>query len=170
VQTLSIAFTEIDIRNIGEHFMRLNWKVIIGGGVLMYIVQFVVSMITGAFIHEGVLEPYYMATTEFWRPELVQDPPDMAAIMPYWVTTGLIMSLVFAGIYDNLREALTGSGVLQGLKYGLLLAILWSLFGMGYSGVFNLPLAIWAWWAIDGFIFFPIGGMVLGWFTAKFGD
>ena len=149
--------------------MKLNWKVIIGGGVLMYIVQFVVSMITGAFIHEGVLEPYYMATTQFWRPELVQDPPDMAAIMPYWVTTGLIMSLVFAGIYDNLREAFTGSGVVQGLKYGLLLAVLWSLFGMGYSGVFNLPLAIWAWWAVDGFIFFAIGGMVLGWFTAKFG-
>ena len=94
----------------------------------------------------------------------------MAAIMPYWIATGLTMALAWAAIYDNLREAFTGSCVVQGLKFGLLLAILWTLFGMGYSGVFNLPLAIWAWWAVDGFIFFPIGGMVLGWFTAKFGD
>ena len=46
----------------------------------------------------------------------------MAAIMPYWIATGLTMAL------------------------------------------------LWAWWAVGGFIFFPVGGMVLGWFTAKFGD
>jgi len=149
--------------------MKLNWKVIIGGGVLLYIAQFVVSFITGAFIHEGVLEPYYMATTEFWRPELNQDPPDIASLMPHWIATGLFMAFIMAGIFDNFRSALTGAGWLQGLKFGLVIALLWASFGAGYSGVFNLPMAIWAWWAVDGFIMFPVGGLVLGWFTAKFG-
>jgi len=150
--------------------MKLDWKVIIGGGVLMYVVQFAVSMTTGMFIHEGVLDPYYSATTEFWRPELVQDPPDMAAMMPRWISTGLFVALVQAAIYDNIRAALSGPGIIKGLKFGLLLAIIYTSFGLSYSGVFNLPDAIWAWWAVDGFIIYPIGGLVLGWFAGKFGS
>lgn len=46
--------------------MKLDWKVIIGGGLLMYVGQFIVSGVTGVFIHEGVLDPLYTATTEFW--------------------------------------------------------------------------------------------------------
>ena len=150
--------------------MKLNWKVIIGGGVLMYVVQFIVSMITGGFIHEGVLDPLYMATTEFWRPELNQDPPDMAALMPRWIATGLLSALVMAGIYDNIRSALEGSSIIKGLKFGLIIAILSILFGAGMSGVFNLPTAIWAWWAFDWIIVYALGGLVLGWFVGRFAN
>ena len=149
--------------------MKLNFKIIIGGGVLMYLAQFIVSFVTGSFIHEGVLDPLYKATTEFWRPELNQDPPDMAALMPLWIATGLLVALVQAAIYDNIRPALDGSGVTTGLKFGLLLALLFGLFGLSYSGVFNLPGAIWGWWAFEGFIIYPAGGLVLGWFADKFG-
>ncbi|MCH8884888.1 MAG: 3-phosphoshikimate 1-carboxyvinyltransferase, partial [SAR324 cluster bacterium] len=80
------------------------WSIgIIGGGILMYVVQFILGMVSGMFIHEGVLEPLYAATTEFWRPELNQDPPDMAALMPRWIATGLVTALVYAGIYDNIK-------------------------------------------------------------------
>lgn len=150
--------------------MKLDWKVIIGGGVLMYVAQFAVSMITGTFIHEGVLAPYYLATTAFWRPELTQVPPDMAALMPRWIATGLVIALVQAAIYDNIRAALDGSGLIKGLKFGLLLAIIFASFSLSYSGVFNLPDAIWGWWAVDGLIIYTIGGMVLGWFAGKFGS
>ena len=149
--------------------MRLDWKVIVGGGVLMYIVQFLTSFITGPLIHEGVLDPLYMATNEFWRPELRQDPPDLAALMPRWIATGLLSSLILAGIYDNLRAALNGSGIVQGLKFGLIMAIIYAMFDVGFSGIFNLPNAIWGWWALEGFIVYPIGGLVLGWFAGKFG-
>ena len=66
------------------------------------------------------------------------------------------MAFVMAAIYDNLRSALTGSGWLRGFKYGLVIALLYTTFGAGYSGVFNLPNAIWFWWALDGFIIFPM--------------
>ena len=150
--------------------MKLDWKVIIGGGILMYIAQFIVSAATGAFIHEGVLDPLYRATTEFWRPELTQDPPDMAALMPRWIITGVLIALVYAGIYDNIRTAFNGSGIIKGLKFGLMIAVIYALFGAAFSGVFNLPNAIWGWWALEGFIIYPLGGLVLGWFAEKFGS
>jgi len=150
--------------------MKLDWKVIIGGGVLMYIVQFLIGGMTGMFIHEGVLDPLYKSTTEFWRPELNQEPPDMAALMPRWIATGLLAALVFAGIYDNIRSALNGSSVIQGLKFGLMIAVIYAMFGAAYSGVFNLPEAIWWWWMLDGFLVYPIGGLALGWFAGKFGS
>lgn len=149
--------------------MRLDWKVIVGGGVLMYIVQFLVSFITGPLIHEGVLDPLYMATSEFWRPELNQDPPDLAALMPHWIASGLLSALVLAGIYDNIRSALNGSGLVQGLKFGLIIAIIYAMFGLAFSGVFNLPMAIWGWWALEGFVVYPVGGLALGWFAGRFG-
>ena len=149
--------------------MNLNWKVIIIGGVLMYIAQFVVSFITGAFIHEGVLEPLYKATTEFWRPELNQEPPDMAALMPRWISAGLLIAFVFAAVYDNIRSAFDGSGLVKGLKFGLMMALIYGMLGLGFSGIFNLPDAIWGWWALEGFIFYPVGGLVLGWYTEKYG-
>lgn len=150
--------------------MRLDWKVIIGGGLLMYVVQFLAGILTGMFIHEGVLDPLYAATTEFWRPELNQDPPDLAAVMPRWIAIGLFISFVYAGIYDNIRSAFDGSGVIRGLKFGVLMAILYAMYGLAISGVFNLPEAIWGWWSLEGFILYPLGGLVLGWFTGKFGS
>jgi hypothetical protein len=150
--------------------MRLDWKVIIGGGLLMYIVQFLVGIFTGMFIHEGVLDPLYAATTEFWRPELNQDPPDLAAVMPRWIAIGLFISFVYAGVYDNIRSAFDGSGVIRGLKFGVLMAILYATYGLAISGVFNLPEVIWGWWSLEGFILYPLGGLVLGWFTGKFGS
>lgn len=150
--------------------MKLDWKVIIGGGVLMYIVQFLIGGITGVVIHEGVLDPLYKATTEFWRPELNQDPPDMAALMPRWIAIGLLSAVVFAGIYDNIKSALSGSGMIKGLKFGLIIAVIYALFGAAYSGVFNLPEAIWRWWILEGFIVYPVAGLALGWFVGKFGS
>lgn len=150
--------------------MKLDWKVIIGGGVLMYVVQFLFGGITGMFIHEGVLEPLYKDTPEFWRPELNMDPPDMAALMPRWIGVGLLTALVYAGIYDNIRSALNGSGVVKGLKFGVLMALIYAMFCAAFSGVFNLPEAIWGWWVVEGFIIYPIGGVALGWFAGKFGS
>ena len=49
--------------------MKFNVKVIALGGLAYYVAQFVVSMVTGPFIHEGVLNELYMANASFWRPE-----------------------------------------------------------------------------------------------------
>ncbi|MBT8060860.1 MAG: hypothetical protein KJO33_14800 [Gammaproteobacteria bacterium] len=147
--------------------MKLNIKVILLGGLAFYIAQWIPAMVTGPLIHEGVLTPIYMATASFWRPELNQQPPDMAALMPRWIATGLIATFVMTAIFDNIRSALTGHPIVKGLKYGLI-AFLFAAANMaGWSGVFNLPETIWAWWAAEALIIYLLSGAVLGLVVGK---
>ncbi len=150
--------------------MKLNWKIILGGGAVLYVAEFILGMASGMVIHNGVLESIYDTTQEFWRPELNQDPPDMAALMPQWIAVGLLTAFVHAGIFDNIRSALNGSAMIKGLKFGLIIAIIYILLGASMAGVFNLPNTVWFWWSLEWLVLFPIAGIALGWFVGKYGD
>jgi hypothetical protein len=145
----------------------VNWKLIVVGGLVFYITMFVVSFATAPIIHEGILESAYMAHDDFWRPELRSDTPDMAALMPMWITNGLISAFVMAAIFGFLRSSFSGAGWLKGVKFGIVVAIFSSLFYLGLYGVFALPATIWAWWAVDGFFYYLIGGAALGFVAEK---
>jgi hypothetical protein len=147
--------------------MKFNIKVIVAGGLAMYVAQFAVSMLTGPLIHEGVLMEPYQANASFWRPELTQDPPDMAALMPRWIAVGVIASFILAGIFDNIRGGLEGSTLVRGVKYGFILFLVNLCISAGWSGVFNLPETIWAWWNAEALLYYVVGGAVLGWVTGK---
>lgn len=149
--------------------MKFNLKTILVGGVLFYIAQFVVSLVTGPLLHQGIMDPLYKATQEFWRPELAQDPPDMATLMPRWITVGLLMAFLFAGIFDNIRSAFNGSAVVQGVKFGVVMGLVFTAAMAGWSGVFNLPDQIWLWWAAESYAYFIVGGAALGWYVGKWG-
>ncbi|MDH3839472.1 MAG: hypothetical protein OET16_06475 [Chromatiales bacterium] len=145
----------------------MNWKIVFIGGLACYVAQWIAGFVTGAVIHEGILDPVYIATPQFWRPELVQDPPDIMALLPRWISAGLIGSFLFAGIYSLLRHAFAGPGWLRGLKFGLMVAVIAASAMLGWSGVLALPDVIWAWWAFESFIYYPLGGAVLGWVAAR---
>lgn len=147
--------------------MQFNIKVIVAGGLAMYVAQFAVSMLTGPFVHEGVLLEAYQANASFWRPELNQDPPDMAALMPRWIAVGVIASFILAGIFDNIRGGLDGSMPVRGVKYGFILFLVNLCIAAGWSGVFNLPETIWVWWNAEALLYYVVGGAVLGWVTGK---
>ena len=145
----------------------MNWKLIILGGLAFYLVKWVVSFPSGMIVHEGILDSSYRATSEFWRPELNQDPPDLAGLMPRWIATGLLTTFVFAAIYGWLRPAFSGAPWLKGVKYGVLLSVVGCCFMAGWSGIFNLPDKIWLWWGLEQFIYYLPGGAVLGWVGQK---
>ena len=145
----------------------MNWKLIILGGLAFYVVMFIISFPSGMVIHEGILDAPYRATTEFWRPELTEDPPDMAALMPRWITTGLLTTFVFAAVYGWIRGGLSGAPWQKGMKFGLMLSVIGCCFMAGWSGVFNLPEKIWMWWGIEQFFYYLPGGAVLGWLGEK---
>ena len=147
--------------------MRLNFKVIILGGLAMYVAQFALGMLTGPLIHEGILKEAYMANASFWRPALNQDPPDMAALMPRWIATGLITTFIIAAIFDNIRGGLSGSVAVRGVKYGFIVFLISLCLSAGWSGIFNLPEKIWAWWSAEFLLYYVVGGFVLGWVTGK---
>jgi len=146
---------------------RLSWKLVLLGGLAFYAAQWIVGMGTGILIHNGVLAEPYDATASFWRPELNQEPPDMMALLPLWITTGLIASFILAGIYGIVRPAFAGAGWKKGLKYGLMLAVFGLCWSLGYSGIFNLPYTIWTWWTVEAFVFYPVSAIVLGWVGQK---
>jgi hypothetical protein len=148
----------------------MNWKTVVIGGIVFYVVTFIVSMATGPIVHEGILETLYIANESFWRPELTQDPPDMAALMPRWIAVGLISSLVLAAIYGYVQSAFSGPGWKRGLLFGLGVSIIFCLFAAGYSGVFNLPEKIWAVWSLESFAYYLPGGAALGWVVGKLGS
>jgi len=147
--------------------MKFNLKVILLGGLAFYIAQFVVSFVTGGVVHESILTDLYIANASFWRPELNQDPPDMAALMPRWIATGLIASLVLTGIYDTIRSAFNGGGAVRGMKFGFILFLFSVCLSAGWSGVFNLPEMIWVWWNVEALVIYLVGGAVLGWTVGK---
>ena len=146
----------------------MNWKLVFLGGLAMYAVMFIISFITGPIIHEGVLEQTYMDNADFWRPELNQDPPDMVSLLPRWIGLGLITTFIMAALYGAVRSAFSGPGWMKGLKYGVGLSLVMACFAAGYSGIFNLPDSLWAWWAAEGFLYYLPGGAVLGWLGEKF--
>ncbi len=140
---------------------------IVVGGLAYYLATFVVSMATGPLIHTGVLDPSYEATLEFWRPELREDPPDMAALMPMWIRNGLISAFVFAWLFSMMRPAFSGPGWKKGLKFGFIGATFGAMWCLGFYGVFDLPAKIWAWWALEGYAYWLVGGAALGWVGGK---
>ncbi len=140
----------------------MNLKIIVAGGLAMYAAQFVVSFATGPLVHEGVLFEAYRAHSEYWRPELNEVPPDMVALLPLWISVGVTGSLVLAGIYCIIRGAFAGRGWVSGVKFGLTVWAVQLVTMAGWSGVFNLPYSIWAWWAAEGVLYMVVGGAALG--------
>jgi hypothetical protein len=146
---------------------RFSWKLTLVGGLVFYAVQWIVGMATGMLIHEGILKEPYRQTASFWRPELNQEPPDMAALLPRWIAVGLIVAFVMAAIYCFVRPAFAGAGWKKGLKYGVMLAVLGACWNAGWSGIFNLPNTIWFWWSVEALVYFPLSAIALGWVGQK---
>lgn len=148
----------------------MKWKCILIGAVVFFIVSNIIGMaVSGPLIHEGILDAAYQESESFWRPELRQDPPDMAALMPLWLLNGFIFSLVVAGFYCCVRACFAGPEWKRGMMFCITLAFFTAAMMLAWSGLFNLPAKIWVWWAVDGFIAFIPSGLAMGWAVGKWG-
>lgn len=148
----------------------MNWKITILGGLAFYLIAFAIGMfVFGPLVHEGVLAQVYDSTASFWRPELNADPPNVEALMPMWIATGMAMAFIYAGVYSIFRSSLSGCpyGVLKGLKFGVILALIHIITLLSLAGVFNLPMEIWHWWMVEGVTNIVIGSAVMGFVAQK---
>ena len=148
----------------------MNWKCIIIGAIVFFIVANILGMfVSGPIVHEGILDEAYGANASFWRPELTQEPPDMGALMPTWLLNSFIVSLIVAGLYCCFRGCLNGAEWQRGMKWCVCLAIFACGMHLAWSGIFNLPGTIWLWWCIDILVIYAIAGSVMGWCVGKWG-
>ena len=141
----------------------MNAKAIALGGFAFYLVTWLVSMVTGPLLHRGLLDEVYRANMAFWRPELMQDPPDLAALMPRWVITGLILSFVLAALYTRFGPVISGHGWMRGARYGFAVWVLVAAVMATWTGIFNLPDSVWFWWAVEALATYVLGGAALAW-------
>ena len=145
-----------------------KWKLVVLGGLAFYVVTFAVSLATGPVIHQNLLKETYQQHSQLWRPELNEDPPNMGALMPRWITTGVIGSLILAFTFTLVRPAFSGPGWKRGLKGAFALFLLGVAWGpLGYAGVFNAPDKIWIWWSLESLVYYLPAGAVLGWLADK---
>ncbi len=145
----------------------MNWKLVFLGAVVFWLAMNVLAFGTGPVIHNNILAADYDATASFWRPELNQDPPDMAALMPRWLLLSFIVSLVVAGIYACVHRCFNGPGWKRGMTWGLSIGLFAAALALSYSGVFALPLKIWIWWGIEGIVLYALAGAAMGWAGEK---
>jgi hypothetical protein len=145
----------------------MNWKLIIVGGLVFWLVTTLGTYVTDIGIHQKVLGTVYGEHSSFWLPELREDPPDMEALMPRWLATSALSSFVVAGIFSFVYGSFNGRGWRKGGSWGLCLATFSFATLLALSVIINLPMKIWIWWGIEGLLLLTTGGAAMGWVTER---
>lgn len=141
----------------------MSARFIVLGGLAYFVVANIVGAVTGQLIHGegGFLEALYRANEAMWRPELNQKPPDLGALMPLWISVGLINSLIVAAVYNLFANAMRGGPIANGLRFGAGAGLIMIGLYASYFGIFALPATIWVTWAIEGLVIYSLGGITL---------
>jgi len=139
----------------------VNIKLVLLGGIAYFLIAQIIGAISGPLVHGpgGALEATYQMYSAMWRPELNATPPDLMALMPLWLTTAAINSLIVAAVFDLIRPSLPGGAVAQGLRFGITVGLIMvGLFGL-YFGIFALPAKVWIFWGVEGLLTYSVGGI-----------
>jgi len=120
--------------------------------ILASIIVFVAFEIMDLFVHMVLLKGTYETLQEIWR-------PDMNKLMwVMWVAT-LFFCFIFVYIFTKGYE---GKGVMEGLRYGLLIGLLMMIVGnFSQYAVYPLPLCLVIQWTIYGLIEFIVCGIIV---------
>jgi hypothetical protein len=112
---------------------------------------FVVGMILDFIIHMVILKEVYEALASIWR-------ADMNSLMWIMYAFTLIFAFLFVYIFTKGYE---GKGIMEGVRYGLLIGLLMLLTGVfGQYVTYPLPFNLVIQWFIFGMIEFIILGIV----------
>jgi hypothetical protein len=115
-----------------------------------------VSIPIGYVVNEILLKDLYVANAAAFRPE-----PAMMANMPLGMVSSLVGFLGFAYMYAKGYEGTKGT--MEGLRFGVLVAILLSGFSLTWQYVL-LPISgtLTAAWIVDAIVEFALYGAIVG--------
>lgn len=121
---------------------------------LAFVACFVVSQVLGFLIHGLWLSPTYEALASVWRPKA-----EMESMMWMMMMTAAVLVFAFCYIFTKGYE---GKGVMEGVRYGLWVALLCAIPQSFDSFViYPVPLSLAVKWALSGVAYFVILGAVL---------
>jgi len=119
--------------------------------ILAVIAVFLSFQVLDFIIHNLILGPTYQATASLWRPEM------MSLMWVMWLT-GLVLSILFVYIFIRGYE---NRGIGEGLRYGLLIGLLFAIPGVwNQYVVYPVPLALAVKWCGFSLLEFLIAGVV----------
>ena len=121
---------------------------------LAFLACFVVSQVLGFLIHGVWLAPTYESLASVWRPNA-----EMESLMGVMPLTAAVLVFAFCYIFTKGYE---GKGVMEGVRYGLWVALLCAIPQSFDSFViYPVPLSLAVKWAASGVAYFVILGAVL---------
>lgn len=121
---------------------------------LAFVACFVVSQVLGFLIHGLWLNPTYESLSSVWRPKA-----EMESMMWMMMLTAAVLVFAFCYIFTKGYE---GKGVMEGVRYGLWVALLCAIPQSFDSFViYPVPLSLAVKWALSGVVYFVILGAVL---------
>ncbi len=125
----------------------MNWKKIITATFIVYIVHEILNFV----IHAVILGPTYQAMTGVWR-------ENMESLMWVMYLAEVVFIYFFVFIFARGYE---GRGVMEGVRYGLIIASLTMIPGMFAQYVtFDISLNLTLIWIAFGYIQLVIDGIV----------
>jgi hypothetical protein len=120
------------------------------------IVAWVVDNIYGMVVWMRLMGPQMASSPAVFRPE-----SQMMGLMPFMFAGGLLAMFVLAYIYAKGYEG--GSGVAEGLRFGILMALFtFGFVTVGIYGTFNIGRRLATLAAICSFVEMMIVGLVIG--------
>ena len=121
---------------------------------MAFVACYVVGQVLGFAIHGVWLDPVYKSMPSVWRPEA--EFQDM-----FWIMMVSAAALVFAFCYI-FTKGYEGKGVMEGVRYGLWVALLCAIPQAFDSFViYPVPLSLAVKWAVSGVAYFVILGAIL---------
>lgn len=118
-----------------------------------FIAVYVVGQIINFLVHQVLLADTYQALAAVWRPE-----QEMMSMMWVMFVTSAIYLFLFCYIFTKGYE---GKGVMEGVRYGLLMGLFMSV-PMAFDSYVIYPITtnLALIWFVCGVIFFVIAGAV----------
>lgn len=144
-------------------------KPIIIGGILFAVASQVIMMGEVMMTMDIYMMPEYFPV---WSRLMMPDmgpPPVMFYAISLSVSVGL--ALLYSTIFHVLRAGIPGTGIRQGLNYGILLFLLSSLPSMlGMWMLINLPAKFFIAGLVFGLINYLAGGTIIAWAFVRYGS
>jgi len=131
----------------------MNW----GKLAVAAVGAFVVIFVTEFVIHHVWLGEFYKAHAQWWRPEA-----EMNSLIHLMFLAQAIFAVLLSIVYAKGYEADKG-GVGQGIRFGLLMGLLWMVpYSLMNFVIYPYPASLIMNWFVGGMIEFFLAGAVIG--------